>query len=86
MLLGVGLGCLLQMVKTQSDVQFETEGLLTWVLAGSLGLSLVLSFIIVPLCQFHLGRTYGIFLLVFYAIFLIIALLTEFGKIHTVST
>uniref|UniRef100_A0AAQ5XBU5 Sodium/calcium exchanger membrane region domain-containing protein n=1 Tax=Amphiprion ocellaris TaxID=80972 RepID=A0AAQ5XBU5_AMPOC len=86
MLLGVGLGCLLQMVKTQSDVQFESEGLLTWVLAGSLGLSLVLSFVIVPLCHFHLGRTYGIFLLVFYAIFLVIALLTEFGKIHTVST
>lgn len=86
MLFGVGLGCLMQMVKTQSNVQFESEGLLTWVLAGSLGLSLVMSFVIVPLCQFHLGRTYGIFLLVFYVIFLIIALLTEFGKIHTVST
>ncbi|KAM9744107.1 mitochondrial sodium/calcium exchanger protein [Menidia menidia] len=83
MLLGVGLGCVTQMVKTQSDVQFESEGLLTWILAGSLGLSLVLSFIIVPLCQFHLGRTYGIFLLVFYATFLLIALLTEFHKIHT---
>lgn len=63
--------------------QFESEGLLTWILAGSLGLSLVLSFIIVPLSQFHLGRTYGIFLLVFYAIFLTIALFTEFGTIHT---
>uniref|UniRef100_A0A3B3BAD5 Solute carrier family 8 member B1 n=1 Tax=Oryzias melastigma TaxID=30732 RepID=A0A3B3BAD5_ORYME len=77
MLIGVGLGCLVQMVKTDSD------GLLTWILAGSLGLSLVLSFIIVPLSQFHLGRTYGIFLLVFYAIFLTIALFTEFGTIHT---
>ncbi|XP_070689308.1 mitochondrial sodium/calcium exchanger protein [Pempheris klunzingeri] len=84
MLFGVGLGCLLQMLKTHSDMQFESEGLLTWVLAGSLGLSLVLSFVIVPLCRFHLGRTYGIFLLVFYATFLLIALLTEFGKIHTV--
>uniref|UniRef100_A0A3B3BBI6 Solute carrier family 8 member B1 n=1 Tax=Oryzias melastigma TaxID=30732 RepID=A0A3B3BBI6_ORYME len=83
MLIGVGLGCLVQMVKTDSDVQFESEGLLTWILAGSLGLSLVLSFIIVPLSQFHLGRTYGIFLLVFYAIFLTIALFTEFGTIHT---
>ncbi|KAM6931122.1 mitochondrial sodium/calcium exchanger protein isoform 1-T1 [Xenentodon cancila] len=82
MLFGVGLGCLLQMIKTQSNVQFESEGLLTWILAGSLGLSLVLSFIIVPLRQFHLGRTYGIFLLIFYVIFLLIALLTEFGKIH----
>ncbi|XP_041854914.1 mitochondrial sodium/calcium exchanger protein isoform X2 [Melanotaenia boesemani] len=83
MLIGVGLGCLVQMVKTKADVQFDSVGLLTWILAGSLGLSLVLSFIIVPLRQFHLGRSYGIFLLVFYAIFLIIALLTEFGKIHT---
>ncbi|XP_049905970.1 mitochondrial sodium/calcium exchanger protein isoform X1 [Epinephelus moara] len=82
MLFGVGLGCLVQMVKTHSYVQFEVQGLLTWILAGSLGLSLVLSFVIVPLCRFHLGRTYGIFLLLFYAIFLLIALLTEFGKIH----
>ncbi|XP_051278807.1 mitochondrial sodium/calcium exchanger protein isoform X1 [Dicentrarchus labrax] len=82
MLFGVGLGCLLQMLKTHSFVQFELEGLLTWVLAGSLGLSLVLSFVIVPLGRFHLGRAYGIFLLVFYVIFLLIALLTEFGKIH----
>uniref|UniRef100_A0A8D0APU9 Solute carrier family 8 member B1 n=1 Tax=Sander lucioperca TaxID=283035 RepID=A0A8D0APU9_SANLU len=84
MLFGVGLGCLLQMVQTHSYVQFEAEGLLTWILAASLGLSLVLSFVIVPLCRFHLGRAYGIFLIVFYAIFLLIALLTEFGKIHIV--
>ncbi|XP_034397277.1 mitochondrial sodium/calcium exchanger protein isoform X2 [Cyclopterus lumpus] len=84
MLFGVGIGCLVQMVNTHTGVQFETEGLLTWVLAGSLGLSMVLSFVIVPLSRFHLGRTYGIFLLVFYAIFLLIALLTEFGQIHLV--
>ncbi|XP_038146014.1 mitochondrial sodium/calcium exchanger protein [Cyprinodon tularosa] len=83
MLFGVGLGCLAQMYKTQSSVQFGSEGLLTWILAGSLGLSLVLSFLIVPLSHFHLGRSYGIFLLVFYFVFLLIALLTEFGKIHT---
>uniref|UniRef100_A0A4W6GC55 Solute carrier family 8 member B1 n=1 Tax=Lates calcarifer TaxID=8187 RepID=A0A4W6GC55_LATCA len=82
MLFGVGLGCLVQMLKTHS--YFESEGLLTWILAGSLGLSLVLSFVIVPLCRFHLGRAYGIFLLVFYVIFLVIALLTEFGKIFIV--
>ncbi|KAM4578407.1 mitochondrial sodium/calcium exchanger protein isoform 2-T2 [Fundulus diaphanus] len=83
MLLGVGLGCLLQMYKTHYFMQFESEGLLTWILAGSLGLSLVLSFIIVPLSRFHLGRPYGVFLLVFYSVFLLIALLTEFGEIHT---
>lgn len=84
MLFGVGLGCLVQIYRTHSYVQFEVEGLLTWVLAGSLGLSLVLSFVIVPLCRFHLGRPYGIFLLFFYIAFLIIALLTEFGQIHMV--
>ncbi|XP_076006970.1 mitochondrial sodium/calcium exchanger protein isoform X2 [Genypterus blacodes] len=80
MLFGVGLGCLLQMIRTKSDIQLEHEGLLTWILAGSLGLSLVLSFVIVPLCNFRLGRAYGIFLLAFYAAFLVIALLTEFEK------
>ncbi|KAF7200185.1 mitochondrial sodium/calcium exchanger protein isoform X1 [Nothobranchius furzeri] len=83
MLLGVGLGCVGQMIQTKSNVQFETEGLLTWILAASLGLSLALSFIIVPLNNFQLGRKYGIFLLVFYIIFLVIALLAEFQIIHT---
>uniref|UniRef100_A0A3B3TNT0 Solute carrier family 8 member B1 n=1 Tax=Poecilia latipinna TaxID=48699 RepID=A0A3B3TNT0_9TELE len=83
MLFGVGLGCLMQMYDTHSYVQFESEGLLTWIVAGALGSSLVLSFLIVPLSQFHLGRTYGVFLLVLYSIFLLIALLTEFGIIHT---
>ncbi|XP_054629919.1 mitochondrial sodium/calcium exchanger protein isoform X2 [Dunckerocampus dactyliophorus] len=81
MLFGVGLGCLVQMMKTHSAVQLEPDGLLTWVLAGSLGVSLVLSFVVVPLSRFHLGRPYGIFLLIFYATFLVVALLTEFGSI-----
>ncbi|KAM6965637.1 mitochondrial sodium/calcium exchanger protein [Aplochiton taeniatus] len=84
MLFGIGLGCLIQMLNSESEIKLEPEGLLTWILAGSLGLSLVLSFVTVPLCRFHLGRIYGIFLLVFYGFFLVIALLTEFGKIHIV--
>ncbi|CAL8248229.1 unnamed protein product [Merluccius merluccius] len=82
MLFGVGLGCLVQMFRTQTEIQLEPQGLLTWILAGSLGLSLVLSFVIIPLCRFHLSRVYGIFLLCFYVVFLIIAVLTEFGTIH----
>ncbi|XP_042187448.1 mitochondrial sodium/calcium exchanger protein-like [Oncorhynchus tshawytscha] len=77
MLIGVGIGCLMQMFNNEPVVTFEPAGLLTWALAGSLGLSLVLSFILVPLHCFHMGRSYGIFLLV--------ALLTEFGFIHTGS-
>ncbi|XP_059921640.1 mitochondrial sodium/calcium exchanger protein [Gadus macrocephalus] len=82
MLFGVGLGCLVRIFQTHNAVQLEPAGLLTWVLAGSLGLSLVLSFVIVPLCRFHLSRAYGMFLLLFYAAFLTVALLTEFGTIH----
>lgn len=122
MVFGVGLGCLVQMLKTHSNVQvisqnmlpgvargssvvvsaavfvpkrfnvtfclpfaspqFEVEGLLMWILTGSLGLSLVLSFITVPLNRFYMTRAYGVFLLIFYFTFLLIALLTEFGKIH----
>ncbi|XP_054466377.1 mitochondrial sodium/calcium exchanger protein isoform X2 [Anoplopoma fimbria] len=36
MLFGVGIGCLLQMLTTHSDVEFEPQGLLTWILAGFL--------------------------------------------------
>lgn len=81
MVFGVGLGCLVQRIQTRAEVQIEQEGSLTWVLAGSLGLSLVLSFIIVPLRKFHVGRAYGVFLLIFYVIFLVVALLTEFHVI-----
>ncbi|KAJ8285600.1 hypothetical protein GJAV_G00028700 [Gymnothorax javanicus] len=82
MLFGVGLGCLLQLFHQQSVITVEPAGLLDWVLAGALGLSLVLSFLLVPLQCFQLGRPYGIFLMFFYIIFLLVALLTEFGKIH----
>ncbi|KAJ8380361.1 hypothetical protein SKAU_G00011390 [Synaphobranchus kaupii] len=81
MLFGVGLGCLLQLFNHQV-ITLESNGLLGWVLAGALGLSLVLSFVLVPLQRFHLGRAYGVFLLLFYIVFLLVALLTEFGKIH----
>uniref|UniRef100_A0AAY5F124 Sodium/calcium exchanger membrane region domain-containing protein n=1 Tax=Electrophorus electricus TaxID=8005 RepID=A0AAY5F124_ELEEL len=82
MLFGVGLGCLLQMLTHNNGfVMLQPEGLLCWVLAAALGLSLVLSFVLVPLQCFHLSRAYGVFLLLFYVVFLIIALLTEFGKI-----
>ncbi|XP_076864258.1 mitochondrial sodium/calcium exchanger protein [Brachyhypopomus gauderio] len=81
MLFGIGLGCLLHMLTHNGFVLLEPEGLLCWILAGALGLSLALSFVLVPLQRFHLSRAYGIFLLLFYVVFLIIALLTEFGKI-----
>ncbi|CAL9708313.1 unnamed protein product [Knipowitschia caucasica] len=78
MLFGVGLGCLAQRFQTHAEVQIEPEGDLPWVLAASLGLSLVFSFIFIPLRNFSVGKPYGVFLLLFYLMFLTVALLTEF--------
>ncbi|XP_064235849.1 mitochondrial sodium/calcium exchanger protein isoform X2 [Aotus nancymaae] len=84
-LVGVGLGCLLQISRSHTDVKLEPDGLLVWVLAGALGLSLVFSLVSVPLQCFRLSRVYGFCLLLFYVNFLVVALLTEFGVIHLKS-
>ncbi|XP_069877531.1 mitochondrial sodium/calcium exchanger protein [Dipodomys merriami] len=81
-LVGVGLGCLLQIARGHTEVKLEPDGLLVWVLAGALGLSLVLSLLSVPLQCFQLSKGYGCCLLLFYSSFLVVALLTEFGVIH----
>uniref|UniRef100_A0A452U1J9 Solute carrier family 8 member B1 n=1 Tax=Ursus maritimus TaxID=29073 RepID=A0A452U1J9_URSMA len=83
LLVGVGLGCLLQISRSHAaEVKLEPDGLLVWVLAGALGLSLVCSLVSVPLQCFQPSRVYGFCLLLFYANFLVVALLTEFGVIH----
>uniref|UniRef100_A0A8C8R7M9 Mitochondrial sodium/calcium exchanger protein n=1 Tax=Pelusios castaneus TaxID=367368 RepID=A0A8C8R7M9_9SAUR len=82
MLVGVGLGCLLQMTNGQLAVKLDPDGLLVWILAGALGLSLMFSFISVPAQCFQLGREYGICLLLYYLAFLTVALLTEFKVIR----
>uniref|UniRef100_A0A8C2VJW3 Solute carrier family 8 member B1 n=1 Tax=Chinchilla lanigera TaxID=34839 RepID=A0A8C2VJW3_CHILA len=82
MLVGVGLGCLLQMVRGSPEVKLEPDGLLDWVLASALGLSLAFSLVAVPLQCFQLSKAYGFCLLLFYVAFLVVALLTEFGVIH----
>ncbi|KAI1232977.1 hypothetical protein IHE44_0006165 [Lamprotornis superbus] len=81
-LVGVGLGCLLQMTSSQPLVKLEPDSPLVWVLAGALGLSLVFSFVTVPAQCFQLGRAYGVCLLSYYLLFLCVALLTEFRVIH----
>ncbi|XP_066872099.1 mitochondrial sodium/calcium exchanger protein isoform X3 [Kogia breviceps] len=81
-LVGVGLGCLLQISRGHVEVELEPDGLLVWVLAGTLGLSLVFSLVSVPLQCFQLNRVYGCCLLLLYLTFLLVALLTEFGVIH----
>ncbi|XP_035979598.1 mitochondrial sodium/calcium exchanger protein isoform X3 [Halichoerus grypus] len=83
LLVGVGLGCLLQISRSHAaEVKLEPDGLLVWVLAGALGLSLVCSLVSVPLQCFQLNKVYGFCLLLFYVNFLVVALLTEFGVIH----
>ncbi|XP_012586269.1 PREDICTED: sodium/potassium/calcium exchanger 6, mitochondrial [Condylura cristata] len=84
-LVGVGLGCLLQISRGHMEVKLEPEGLLVWILAGALGLSLVCSLVSVPLQCFQLNRVYGCCLLLFYLSFLVVALLTEFQVIHLQS-
>ncbi|NWH68048.1 NCLX protein, partial [Geococcyx californianus] len=81
-LVGVGLGCLLQMTSSQLVVKLEPDSLLVWILAGALGLSLVFSFVSVPAQCFQLGKAYGICLILYYLAFLCVALLTEFRVIH----
>ncbi|XP_054551293.1 mitochondrial sodium/calcium exchanger protein isoform X2 [Talpa occidentalis] len=84
-LVGVGLGCLLQISRGHVEVKLEPDGLLVWVLAGALGLSLVCSLVSVPLQCFQLNKIYGCCLLLFYLSFLVVALLTEFRVIHLKS-
>ncbi|XP_064128314.1 mitochondrial sodium/calcium exchanger protein isoform X1 [Loxodonta africana] len=84
-LVGVGLGCLLQISRSHMEVKLEPDGLLVWVLAGTLGLSLVFSLVTVPAQCFQLNKAYGVCLLIFYLNFLVVALLTEFGVIHLKS-
>ncbi|NXE51012.1 NCLX protein, partial [Casuarius casuarius] len=81
-LVGVGLGCLLQMTGGQMVVKLEPDSLLVWILAGALGLSLVFSFVAVPAQCFQLGKAYGVCLLLYYLAFLCVALLTEFRVIR----
>ncbi|XP_068767599.1 mitochondrial sodium/calcium exchanger protein [Struthio camelus] len=81
-LVGVGLGCLLQMTSSQMVVKLEPDSLLVWILAGALGLSLVFSFVAVPAQCFQLGKAYGVCLLLYYLAFLCVALLTEFKVIR----
>ncbi|KAK4813320.1 hypothetical protein QYF61_026483 [Mycteria americana] len=81
-LVGVGLGCLLQMSSSQLVVKLEPDSLLVWILAGALGLSLVFSFVSVPAQCFQLDKVYGVCLILYYLAFLCVALLTEFRVIH----
>ncbi|XP_060699674.1 mitochondrial sodium/calcium exchanger protein [Hemiscyllium ocellatum] len=82
MLFGIGLSSLIQMPYNNNVLEIKCDGLLDWILVGSLGLSLVMSFILIPVQRFKLGKAYGGILVSFYVLFIIVALLTEAGIIH----
>ncbi|XP_067861819.1 mitochondrial sodium/calcium exchanger protein isoform X2 [Heptranchias perlo] len=82
MLFGIGLSALIQMPYNNNVLEIKRDGLLDWILVGSLGLSLIMSFIFIPMHGFKLGHTYGIILVLYYILFVIIALLTEANIIH----
>ncbi|XP_043924207.1 mitochondrial sodium/calcium exchanger protein [Protopterus annectens] len=82
MLFGIGLGLICQMSLGHTVIELQTDGLLNWILAGALGISLVLSFVLIPLQCFYFHRIYGVFLIIYYVTFLIVAVLTEVGIIY----
>ncbi|XP_062890418.1 mitochondrial sodium/calcium exchanger protein [Mobula hypostoma] len=82
MLFGIGLSSLIQMPYNNNVLEIKRDSLLDWILVGSLGLSLVMSFVLIPLQGFKFTRAYGIVLISFYILFVMIALLTEAEIIH----
>uniref|UniRef100_UPI00398F81A5 mitochondrial sodium/calcium exchanger protein isoform X2 n=1 Tax=Pristiophorus japonicus TaxID=55135 RepID=UPI00398F81A5 len=82
MLFGIGLSSLFQMPYNNNVLEIKHDGLLDWILVGSLGLSLIMSFIFIPVQGFKLKRLYGIILVVYYIMFVVVALLTEANIIH----
>ncbi|XP_059179246.1 mitochondrial sodium/calcium exchanger protein-like [Physella acuta] len=81
MLLGLGIPFSIACFKNRGTFDLKVN-LEQMTLAAGLGFSLVSSFIIVPLFGFKMSRPYGIYLLVLYAAFLVIAILIEVNVIQ----
>ncbi|GFO27622.1 sodium/potassium/calcium exchanger 6, mitochondrial [Plakobranchus ocellatus] len=82
----IGLGLPFTIACAKNDGVFELKVTLEeMVLAAGLGLSLIATLILVPLSNFYMSRPYGIFLLVLYAVFLLVAVLTEVDVIENVE-
>ncbi|KAK6190037.1 hypothetical protein SNE40_001984 [Patella caerulea] len=81
LLLGIGIPFTIGTFKNGGSYALNVT-LEEIVLAGFLAFSLVSSLIIVPLSGFRMTRAWGIYLMVLYCVFLLVALLTETGVIH----
>ncbi len=77
LLLGVGLPFCYLFYKTgRADLSVDYNVMVT-LLSASLGASLIFSFVFLPSAGFRAGRLYGILLVVFYAVFLAVAVVVE---------
>ncbi|XP_050411169.1 mitochondrial sodium/calcium exchanger protein isoform X2 [Patella vulgata] len=81
LLLGIGIPFTIGTFKNGGSYSLNVT-LEEIVLAGFLAFSLVSSLLIVPLSGFRMTRAWGIYLMVLYVVFLLVALLTETGVIH----
>ncbi|XP_052801563.1 mitochondrial sodium/calcium exchanger protein-like isoform X2 [Mya arenaria] len=79
-LLGIGIPFTIATVKHGDyEIQITLEEM---VLAGFLAFSLISSLIIIPLSRFRMSRGWGIYLVVLYVVFMVVAILTETGVLH----
>ncbi|KAK3592204.1 hypothetical protein CHS0354_034308 [Potamilus streckersoni] len=79
LLLGVGIPFTIGTIKN-GDYQLKLT-LEELVLAAFLAFSLVTSLIIVTASKFRMSRPYGLYLMILYVVFLVVAILTETGTI-----
>ena len=78
LLLGIGLPFSIQILRNGGSPIKVNFDMMTLVLSSSLGISLVLTFLWLPLTKFKGTRVYGAVLLVIYVVFLIVAITVEF--------
>lgn len=80
LLLGVGLPFSYFFFKTGRVDLYVDYNVMVTLLSASLGASLVFSFVFLPLAGFQAGRLYGALLVVFYLVFLTVAVITELSS------
>jgi len=82
-LVGVGLPFTIATLR-QGGQDFEVAtSPVAQILCAALGISLIASFLIIPLSRFRATRPYAVSLLILYLAFLVVAILTELKIIHS---
>lgn len=78
LLLGIGIPYTVSLVQTGSPLELEYTKLVT-VLYAALAISLVSTLVTMTILQFNVKKFYGIYLVVLYGCFLVVAVLVETG-------